>query len=224
MRPARRHLAVLALVAGLVAGCRQGADAGAHAGAGGGAAADLNGPASGVFQRSEYVMGSPTAKVTAIEYLSDTCTHCARYDAEVFPTIKKDYIDTGKVKYVIREFLTDPVQISAAGFALARCAGRDKYWPVVEGLFRNQEQLFKTGDAKTIFNVGKAAGMSQSQMDSCVRDDKILQGIADRVQKAVDQDHIQGTPTLIVNGVRYENEMDLPATRAALDKALAAAK
>lgn len=224
MRSAVRRLAVAALALGLLAACNQkaGADASASTGGAGGA---VNGPATGVFTAPEYVMGSPTAKITVIEYLSDTCTHCARFDREVFPTIKKDYVDTGKVKYVIREFLTDPVQVSAAGFALARCAGRDKYWPVIEALFRSQDELFRTGDVKTIFTrVAASAGLSEAQMNSCVRDDKILQGIADRVQKAQDQQHVNGTPTFIIAGVQSENEMDLPAMRTKLDAALAAAK
>jgi protein-disulfide isomerase len=215
MRHPRRRLA-LALLAGLaLAGCNKAADA----------AGGANGSGSGVFTASEYVMGDPKAKVTVVEYLSDTCSHCARFDREAFPTIKKDYIDTGKVQYRIREFLTPPEAVSAAGFAMARCAGRDKYWPVIEALFRSQDELFRTGDVKTIFNrIGASAGLSPERVNTCVRDDKILGGIADRVQKAMDQDKIQGTPTLIVNGQRYENEMDLPQTRAALDKALAAAR
>ena len=215
MPHARRRLALVLLAGLALAGCKGSADA----------AAGANGSASGVFTGSEYVMGDPKAKVTAVEYLSNTCSHCARFDREVFPTIKKDYIDTGKVQYHIREFLTPPEQVSAAGFAMARCAGRDKYWPVVEALFRSQDELFRTGDVKTIFNrIGASAGLSPAKLDACVRDDKILQGIADRVQKAMDQDKIQGTPTLIVDGQRYQNEMDLPQTRAALDKALSAAR
>lgn len=215
MRPLPRRLAVVACAAALLAGC-------AKAGAG---AAGVNGSPAGVFTASEYVMGDAKAKVTVVEYLSDTCTHCARFDQEAFPTIKKDYIDTGKVQYHIREFLTDPVQISAAGFALARCAGRDKYWPVVEAMFRSQDELFKTGDVKTIFTrIAGSVGLSPAQMESCVRDDTILKGIADRVQRAGEVDKINGTPTLIVNGTKYDNELDLPQARAALDKALAAAK
>lgn len=216
MRAVSRRLATLACAAGLLAACGQKAGAGASS---------ANGAPSGVFTANEYVMGDPKAKVTVLEYLSDTCSHCARFDKDAFPTIKKDYIDTGKVQYHIREFLTDPVQISAAGFALARCAGRDKYWPVIEALFRSQDELFKTGDVKTIFTrIAGSVGMSPAQMESCVRDDAVIKGVGDRAQRAVEADHINGTPTLIVNGTRYENEMDLPQARAALDKALAAAR
>ena len=74
----------------------------------------------------EMVLGNPNAKVTVIEYASASCPHCARWNEDVYPAFKKKYVDTGKVKYVFREFLTPPTEVAAAGFLLARCAGKDK--------------------------------------------------------------------------------------------------
>ncbi|MBE7219635.1 MAG: DsbA family protein [Caulobacteraceae bacterium] len=216
MRSLTRRLAVAACAALALSACGQKGGSAAAGGVGGAAPA-------GAFKDAEYVIGDPKAPVTVIEYLSDTCSHCARFDREVFPTIKKDYIDPGKVSWHIREFLTDPVQVSAAGFALARCAGKDKYWSVVEAIFRAQDEMFRTGDFLTPFKrIAAGVGMSPAQFDACVRNDQVLQGIADRVQRATDVDKITGTPTIIVDGDRHVNEMDLPQTRAALDKALAA--
>ena len=190
-----RRLAAAALAVGLLAACNQSADAGGRT-----SAPSANGAAAGRFTAPEYVMGSPGAKVTVVEYLSNTCSHCARFDKEVFPQVKKQYIDTGKVRYVVREFLTPPVQVSAAGFALARCAGRDKYWPTIEALFASQDELFRTGDVKGIYSrIGQSMGLSPAKTEACIRDETLIQGIADRVQHAEDVDKIDGTPAFVFN-------------------------
>lgn len=190
----RSALVALPLLAALALG------ACGKAGGGDGSAAAA-GPSSGKFTAPEYVMGKADAPVSVVEYLSNTCSHCARFDAEVFPKIKTQYVDTGKVKWTIREFLTPPEQLAAAGFVLARCAGRDKYWGVIEALFHSQEQLFKGVEPKTVYgNIAHSMGMSDAQMQACLADDTLYKGVADRMQKATDQDHIDGTPTFIVNG------------------------
>src|SRR5665213_2186956 len=84
-------------------------------------------------------MGDPRAKVTVVEYASASCPHCARFNNDVFPAFKAKYIDTGKVRYVLREFLTEPVQVAAAGFLLARCAGKGKYFGALDDFFHGQE-------------------------------------------------------------------------------------
>src|SRR5271170_7604643 len=76
-------------------------------------------------------LGNPTAKVTVIEYASASCPHCARFNNDVFPAFKTKYIDSGRIHYVFREFLTPPVEVAAAGFLTARCAGKDKYFSVL---------------------------------------------------------------------------------------------
>ena len=194
MTTVRRRLALLAapLFALALTACGQG---GASAGA-----ANAASPA-GRFDAPEYVMGSPKAKVTVVEYLSNTCSHCAHFDLTDFPAIKKAYIDTGKVKWVVREFLTPPEQAAAAGFVLARCAGRDKYWGVIESLFNTQGELFKGGDIRGwIVKVGKAAGLNDAQITACLGDDAAYKALDARFQKAVTVDKIGGTPTFLLNG------------------------
>src|ERR1700744_6017788 len=93
-------------------------------------------------------LGNPDARVTVIEYASASCPHCAHFNNEVFPAFKAKYIDTGRVHYVFREFLTAPAEIAAASFLIARCAGRDKYFSVLDSIFRGQEQMYATGDVK----------------------------------------------------------------------------
>ncbi len=204
-----RRLALLAapaLAALALAGCGGG-------GAGSAGTAAAASPA-GKFDAPEYVMGSPSAKVSVVEYLSNTCSHCAHFDRTDFPAIKKAYVDTGKVKWTVREFLTPPEQAAAAGFVLARCAGRDKYWGVIESLFNTQEQLFKSGDIRGwIVGVGKSAGLSDAQITACLGDDAAYKALDARFQKAVTADKIGGTPTFIVNGKELKPGLMLAGER-----------
>jgi protein-disulfide isomerase len=170
----------------------------------------------------DMTMGSPTAKVTVIEYASVACPHCAAFNNDVFPAFKAKYIDTGKVRYVAREALTGDPAIAAAGFLTARCAGKDKYFQVVDALYHAQDEMYRSGDPHGVMlNIAKSAGLTEAQFDSCIRDDAALKALQDRWNRYTTDDKITGTPTYIINGVRYEKgEMSL----AQLDAAIAAAK
>ena len=151
----------------------------------------------------EMMLGNPAAKATVVEYASDTCAHCARFDAEVWPAFKAKYVDTGKVRYVFREFLTPPEPVAAAGFLLARCAGRDKYFQVVEAIYRAQPELFATGDAHgVLLRIAQSAGLTEAQFNACEQNETALKALAARVQRAEDVEHIDSTPTFIVNGTK----------------------
>ena len=95
-------------------------------------------------------MGDPKAPVKMVEYASASCTHCATFNNEVFPAFKAKYIDTGKVHYTLKEFLTPPNELAAAGFLTARCAGKDKYFTVLDAIFRGQQEIFQTGDMRGV--------------------------------------------------------------------------
>jgi protein-disulfide isomerase len=96
----------------------------------------------------DMILGKANAPVTVIEYGSASCTHCAAWNNEVFPAFKTKYVDTGKVRYVFREFITAPPQLAAIGFLLARCSGKDKYFATLDNVFRAQEEVYRTGDIK----------------------------------------------------------------------------
>ena len=175
----------------------------------------------GAVTDDEMVMGNPKAKVTVLEYASASCSHCARFNADVFPAFKAKYVDTGQVKYVFREFLTAPPQLAAAGFLTARCAGKDKYFSVLDGVFRSQDEIFRTGDMRgPLVRVAKSAGMTEEKFIACVSDEKALKALTDRVEKFAKEDNITGTPTFFINGKKLDGEQTL----AALDTAIAAAK
>lgn len=168
----------------------------------------------------EMALGKASAPVTVVEYASVTCSHCAAFNEQVFPAFKKKYVDTGQVRYVFREFLTAPPEVAAAGFLVARCAGPDKYFGVVDTLFRSQEEMFRTQDWRGILlRTAQSAGMTEERFNACVNDQDALKAVADRTDAAV-KAGVNATPTFLVNGKKLEGEQTL----AALDAAIAAAK
>ncbi len=146
----------------------------------------------------EAHLGNLKAAVTVVEYASDTCPHCARFAAEVFPAFKKKYVDTGKVLYVFREFPTDPANLSVAGFLVARCAGEAHYFDVLSALFQAQTTA-KTG-LEFLMAGAKAGGLSEDQVKACLTEEDAFKALSERVQHAVDVEKIDGTPTFLING------------------------
>ncbi|MBO9706880.1 MAG: DsbA family protein [Caulobacter sp.] len=169
-------------------------------------------------------LGNPSSKVTVVEYASASCVHCGRWNNEVFPAFKAKYIDTGKVNYVYREFLTPPEQVAAASFLLARCAGKDKYFSVIDSVYHSQEEMFTTGDFRgVLLRIAQSAGLNEQQFNACVTDEKALKALNARVEKYAKDANIRGTPTFVVNGVKINGEDGGEATMAQLDAAIDAA-
>ena len=181
---ARRTVIALALVALTLAACQQKA-------------------AAPAVTADEMSLGDPKAKVTVVEYASAGCPFCARFNNEVFPGFKAKFIDTGKVHYVFREMLVGAgpeVALGAAGFLTARCAGQDKYFTVLDQVFKDQEQIYRSGDIKAgLLPIAKANGISDKQFDACVSDEAALNALNARSEKA-GQDGIAATPSFIING------------------------
>lgn len=172
----------------------------------------------------EMSMGDPNAKVKVVEYASASCPHCARFNNNVFPDFKKKYVDTGQVRYTFREFLTPPYPLAAAGFLTARCAGKDKYFTVLDAVYRAQEQMFESGDFRgPLLKIAQSAGLSEQQFNACISDEKALKALSDRVERFAKEDKIEGTPTFIINGKSLPPSTH-ETTLADLDAAIAAAK
>ena len=127
----------------------------------------------------DMALGPKDASVTITEYASMTCPHCAAFNADVFPKIKSEYIDTGKVRYVFREF---PLDIkAAAGSMLSRCIAKDdagKYFAVTDMLFRQQGDWVMKNTTETLTRIGKQAGLSQQAVEDCLKDQALLDKIA----------------------------------------------
>ena len=168
-------------------------------------------------------LGNPNAPVHVVEYLSLTCPHCATFNAEVLPAFRAKYIDTGKVYYTSRELLTQPVQIAAAGFLLARCGDGSKYFPIVDQVLRSQSR-WKPGEriAPIFLEIAKANGFTEAQFNACVTDPKAGEALEKRVQYAVETDKVDSTPTFFINGVKLDNAHvpTLPELDVAIGKAL----
>jgi protein-disulfide isomerase len=155
-------------------------------------------------------LGDAKAPVTVYEYASMTCPHCARFQKDVFPHIKQAYIDSGKVRWILREFPLDAR--AAAGFMLARCAGDDKYHAMIDVLFAQQES-WAFVDAPQVLpamaQIAKQAGFTQEQFDKCLQDKTLYDGVMAVKQRANDKFKIDGTPTFFINGKRYGGELSV---------------
>ncbi len=179
-----------------------------------------------MFAAPEYAMGDARAKVTVIEYASASCPHCARFDINQFPGFKARYVDTGKVRYIFREFLTAPEELAAAGFLLARCPGEAHYWSVVEAVFNAQNEIYATHDVQGVFNrIGKSVGLTPAQVDACLSDKAAVAALNARMNDAINKQHISETPSFLINGQLFKGdpkkEVDLEELSAAIDPLLA---
>ena len=167
----------------------------------------------------DMVMGSAKAPVTVIEYASASCPHCARFNNDIFPAFKAKYIDTGKVHYVFREFLTQPVEVAAAGFLIARCAGPAKYFQVLDVYFHGLQHAYDTNDVKSLIVLaGGAAGLSQDQIGACFEDKAAADALNARVQRHFG-DGVNSTPTFIINGEKLP-DLDHEVVLTDLDAAI----
>lgn len=163
----------------------------------------------------DKILGSEKASVTIVEYASMTCSHCANFHATVYPALKSKYIDSGKVRFVFREFPLDAVATGA--FMLARCAPGDKYFPMVEVLFEQQKNWAFTKDpAKGLLAIAKQAGFTEQSFEACLTDNKLNEAIQEVARRGNEKFGVNSTPTFFVNGQLVRGEM----TSDALDKLL----
>jgi protein-disulfide isomerase len=171
----------------------------------------------------EMSMGDPKAKVTVVEYASAGCPFCARFNNEQFPAFKKKYIDTGKVHYVFREVLIgggSEIAMGAAGFLTARCAGKDKYFTVLDQVLKDQDQIYRSGDIKAgLEPIAKANGLSDKQFEACINDEAAINALNARSEKA-GRDGVAATPTFFINGKKTFEGVPTPEQ---LDAAIQAA-
>ena len=158
----------------------------------------------------DMALGPADAKVTIVEYASMTCPHCAAFNVQVFPKIKSEFIDSGKVRYVFREF---PLDIkAAAGSMLARCIANgdpDKYFAVTDLLFKSQSDWVMKNTAEALGRVGKQAGLSQEQVEKCLKDQALLDKIAADQKYASDILKVDSTPTFFINGEKIKGEASI---------------
>lgn len=181
-----------------------------------------NNGGSGKSGSEEIGMGKPDAPVKVVEYASIACSHCAQFNNEVFPAFKAKYIDTGIVYYEMREIITPPENFAAGGYLTARCVPADKYYSVIDAIYRAQAAMVQSQDyAGGLRDIALSAGLTEAQWRTCVTDETAQKKLRDRVARYNREADIQGTPTFYFNGKMVKSgEMSM----AELDAAVAAAR
>lgn len=166
----------------------------------------------------DQVMGKDDAKVTIVEYASMTCPHCAHFNDTTFPELKSKYIDTGKVRYILREFPFDPR--AEAGFMLARCSG-DKYFPMVDVLFKQQQNWATVDNVKdALLQLSKLAGFTQESFDKCLTDQALLDQVRAVQKRGAEEFKVDSTPTFFINGKTYKGALSIEEMSAIIDPLL----
>jgi protein-disulfide isomerase len=163
-------------------------------------------------------LGKDDAKVTIVEYASMTCPHCAHFAETTFPDLKTKYIDTGKARYILREFPFDPS--AEAGFMLARCA-KDNYFPMVDVLFRQQANWVGVPNTKdALLQISKLAGFTQESFEACLTDQKLLDDVRSVQKRGANEFKVDSTPTFFINGKTYKGAMSIAEMSAIIDPLL----
>jgi len=171
----------------------------------------------------EMFLGKADAPITLIEYASVACSHCANWNNDVLPQFKAKYIDTGQVKLVTREFHAGDPTFSAAGFLLARCAGKDKYFEVTDAIYEQQQEIASSGDLiGGLERIGReVAGLTPQQVRACLTDPEMVDAQNKRIDRYIREHNIDGTPTFVIgNEVVGSGFIDM----AGMDAIIASAK
>lgn len=149
----------------------------------------------------DRALGDPDAPVTIIEYSSLTCPHCAQFHAEVLPELRERYIETGKVRLVYRDFPLDQRSLAAA--ALGQCVAPGNYFGFLDVMFETQENWARAESLEPLMRLGRLAGMSEEQMNACLQDEELIDGILQKRLEGQQEYDISSTPTFIIGGESY---------------------
>ncbi|MEC7490302.1 MAG: DsbA family protein [Pseudomonadota bacterium] len=157
---------------------------------------------------ADYALGSKDAKIVLVEYASLTCPHCAEFHSQVISKIKKEFVHTGKVRYIYRDFPLDRLALGAA--MIARCAERDSFFGFIDTFYATQARW--SGAPNPIVALGKLArlgGMSQSAIEQCTKNVAVQNEILSKRLEAANLFKVRSTPTIFVNGKQYSGDISL---------------
>lgn len=147
----------------------------------------------------DKVLGSDDAEHTIVEYASMTCPHCRAFHENTYPELKEKYIDTGKVKFIFREFPIDTAAMAAS--MLARCAPENVYFEVIDLLFEKFDDWTEKDDKYTpLLDLARQIGLSQDKFDACLSDQDLSSGIKEIKDRAAEDFEVRSTPSLFING------------------------
>jgi protein-disulfide isomerase len=151
----------------------------------------------------DRILGKPDAPITIIEYASLTCPHCAHFEVDVLPKLKQKWIDTGKAKLVLRDFPLDALALAAA--TVARCVPAEKFYPLVDTFFAQQEQWAAAHEPRgALEKLAKLAGVGDKQFKTCTEDKKLEDQVVQSRLTAAQQLGVNSTPSFFINGQKFE--------------------
>ena len=167
----------------------------------------------------EKKIGDDSASIKMIEFASLTCGHCAKFHNEVFPLIKKDYIDTGKISFIYRDFPLDKFALKAS--VIARCSGSDRFFSFLRVLYDKQKDWTRTQDPfKSLLKIAKLGGLKNDEIKVCVGNKSIEDGILKERLNSTKTYEIKATPTIYFNEEKYEGDLTFEALKLKIDSLL----
>ena len=176
---------------------------------------------AGATEIIDMVQGAEDAPITVIEYASFTCPHCARFHSDVYKLLRKNYIDTGKVKFIFREVYFDKYGMWAS--MIARCSGPDRFFGMTDLILNSQSTWARAGDdlaiVEALRKIGRLSGMQDAALDSCLQDGEKLRALVVWYKENAQRDGIQSTPSFLIDGQPYKN-MDYEEFAKILDEKL----
>ncbi|MFZ8867449.1 MAG: DsbA family protein [Paracoccaceae bacterium] len=176
---------------------------------------------AGATEIIDMVQGAEDAPITVIEYASFTCPHCARFHSDVYKLLRKNYIDTGKIKFIFREVYFDKYGMWAS--MIARCSGPDRFFGMTDLILNSQSTWARAGDdlaiVEALRKIGRLSGMQDAALDSCLQDGDKLRALVGWYKENAQRDGIQSTPSFLIDGQPYKN-MDYEEFAKILDEKL----
>ena len=176
---------------------------------------------AGATEIIDMVQGAEDAPITVIEYASFTCPHCARFHSDVYKLLRKNYIDTGKIKFIFREVYFDKYGMWAS--MIARCSGPDRFFGMTDLILNSQSTWARAGDdlaiVEALRKIGRLSGMQDAALDSCLQDGDKLRALVGWYKENAQRDGIQSTPSFMIDGQPYKN-MDYEEFAKILDEKL----
>ena len=172
------------------------------------------------YALSDIPLGNADAPLTVIEYFSFTCPHCAAFAEHTWPKVKEQYVDTGKVRWIMRDVYFDQYGLWAS--MVARCGGGQGYYEMVDTFLTTQSTWTRAPDiGNAIQQIGRRAGLSSDQLKQCLSDRDYAKALLETYQNNMKADDIKATPTFVINGVNHSGDMTFDAFSKLLDEALA---